>query len=83
MNKSHSRRVRSTGEIFFWPLIINIICLIGVLAALIGDDGWDVLSWLTLGIPSLWLLVIISPWWYRFLRRAQPSRAQASKIDSP
>ncbi len=66
MKKSKSKRVRTTGEIFFWPLIINIVCLIGVLAALIGDDWWDVLSWLTLGVPSVWLLLIITPWPNRF-----------------
>ena len=66
MKKLTAKRVRSTREIFFWPMIINIICLIGVLAALIGDNWWDVLSWLTLGVPSIWLLLIITPWPNRF-----------------
>lgn len=66
MSASSSKRVRTTGEIFFWPLVINIICLVGVLAALIGDGWWDLLSWLTLGVPAAWLLLIISPWFNRF-----------------
>lgn len=57
-----SKRVRTTGEIFFWPLIINVICLVGVLAALIGDGWWDIMSWLTLGVPAVWLLLIVTPW---------------------
>ncbi len=40
---------QSTWRIYRWPLVINSICLIGLVSALIGDHGWDVLSWLCLG----------------------------------
>lgn len=55
----------------FWhvwtiPLLLTGLSLIGLLAALIGDDLWDVLSWITLGIP---LIVIV-----RFVIKPQHSR---------
>lgn len=42
----------------FWhiwtiPLLLGIVSLFGLIAALVGDDLWDVLSWLTLAIPLL------------------------------
>ena len=32
-----------------WPLLINTVALIGIIAALIGHDGIDILSWFCLG----------------------------------
>ncbi|WP_420149088.1 hypothetical protein [Spirosoma sp.] len=42
----------------FWhiwaiPLWIGIISLFGLIAALVGNNLWDVMSWITLGIPLL------------------------------
>jgi hypothetical protein len=55
----------------FWhvwtiPLLLTGLSLIGLLAALIGDKGWDVLSWISLGIP---LVVIV-----RFVIKPQHSK---------
>lgn len=38
------------------PIVLFVLSIFGLLSALLGDDVWDVLSWLTLGIP----LVIIA-----------------------
>ncbi|MVM31742.1 hypothetical protein GO755_16965 [Spirosoma sp. HMF4905] len=40
------------------PILLGVLSSIGLLAALIGDDLWDGLSWLCLLIP----LVVIG--WY-------------------
>ncbi|KAA0989068.1 hypothetical protein [Dyadobacter aurulentus] len=49
----------------FWkvwgiPVIIGILSGIGLLSALTGDGFFDILSWLTLGIPvfiTIWYLI--------------------------
>jgi hypothetical protein len=38
-------------RVFAIPLLLAILSAIGLLAALIGDDVWDALSWLGLGVP--------------------------------
>lgn len=50
----------------FWhiwtiPLLIGIVSLSGLITALVGDDIWDILSWLTLSIP----LLIIARFWLK------------------
>lgn len=40
-------------HIWIIPLLLGIVSLFGLIAALVGDDLWDVLSWLTLAIPLL------------------------------
>jgi hypothetical protein len=50
----------------FWkvwgtPLLIGILSAFGLISALAGDNVWDALSWLTLGVP-----VVVTGW---FLRR--------------
>lgn len=45
---------RSLWVIFRWPLFLGLISIVGLVAALVGDGLWDVLSWITLGIPALW-----------------------------
>ncbi|MFD2571758.1 hypothetical protein ACFSUS_14020 [Spirosoma soli] len=57
----------------FWhvwtiPLILTGLSLLGLLAALIGDDWWHVLSWISLGIP----LVVIG--W--FAMKPRPVKAK-------
>ncbi|WP_194723837.1 hypothetical protein [Noviherbaspirillum malthae] len=53
-----------------WPLIIGLLTLIGLVAALVADGFWDLLSAAALGIP-----VVVSVWhgagWGR---RREPSR---------
>ncbi|MFA7553904.1 MAG: hypothetical protein WCY88_06615 [Spongiibacteraceae bacterium] len=45
MNQTQTKKIRSTWAIYRWPVLINSICLLGVLAALIGNGWWDWLSW--------------------------------------
>jgi len=33
------------------PLLVGFISLFGLVCALTGDGVWDVLSWISLGIP--------------------------------
>lgn len=57
-----SRRARlSLREVFGVPLAIAFLSAIGLVSALLGDDVWDVLSWLTLAVP----IVIILWYWMR------------------
>ena len=39
----------SLGRVFGVPLILAVASIVGLISALVGDDIWDVLSWLTLG----------------------------------
>ena len=43
-------------RVWLAPIVIAVISAAGLLSALTGDDIWDVLSWVTLGIP----LVVIA-----------------------
>lgn len=49
-----SKRARATWRhIFAVPIIMGLLSAIGLVAALVGDDVWDWLSWATLAIPIL------------------------------
>ncbi|MBH3428494.1 MAG: hypothetical protein ACRESP_08500 [Pseudomonas sp.] len=48
-----SHRSQSTRTVFAWPLLIGLLGAAGLFAALLGDGGWDVLSWVGLGIPAV------------------------------
>jgi hypothetical protein len=54
---------RTATQIFAVPLVVAAISLVGLLSALIGDDWWDAVSWLTLGIPIT--LYLIFYYWRR------------------
>jgi hypothetical protein len=41
-------------DIFRWPIAIGLASAAGLLAALVGDGAWDVLSWLLLAWPVAW-----------------------------
>ena len=56
-------RRQSLGAIFLIPAIIAVVSCAGLVSALLGDDMWDVLSWLTLSVP---IAVAI---WHAFRRR--------------
>ena len=47
------RNRRTLGQIFAAPILIGVLSIVGLLAALIGDGWWDVVSWLTLTVPVL------------------------------
>lgn len=55
-NKAQSTKSLSTWQIFFWPLLINVIGLFGLIAALLGDGWLDLLSWLCLGAAVILIL---------------------------
>lgn len=42
---------RSLWAVFRWPTLLAAISSAGLLAALIGDGPWDVLSWAALAVP--------------------------------
>jgi hypothetical protein len=46
-------------RIFRWPLAIGVASLIGLIAALVGDGVYDLLSWLLLGAA---VVVMIEAW---------------------
>jgi hypothetical protein len=48
-------------RVFAIPLQLALLSAIGLLAALIGDDLWDALSWLGLGVP----VAVILWYWIR------------------
>lgn len=43
----------SFRRVFGAPLVLAMLSLVGLVAALLGDDIWDVVSWIALGIPVL------------------------------
>jgi hypothetical protein len=50
---------RPLSQIFVVPLLLGVVSAIGLVAALVGDDLWDFVGWLGLGIPlavTLWCL---------------------------
>jgi len=54
------RAVGRTGwQIFRWPLLMAIANAVGLVAALVGDGWYDLLSWATLGVT---LIVMLAAW---------------------
>lgn len=49
MTRSYRTARQSLWHIFFWPCVINVIALIGLISALIGNDMYDLTSWICLG----------------------------------
>jgi hypothetical protein len=46
-------------RIFAAPLAVGLISGVGLLAALLGDNLWDALSWATLGLPVVLVAVLL------------------------
>jgi hypothetical protein len=44
-------RRQTLREIFLVPIIVAAVTGAGLLSALLGDDLWDAVSWLTLSVP--------------------------------
>jgi hypothetical protein len=53
---------RSALQVFAVPTVLGALSAIGLIAALLGDNVWDVVSWLSLGVPCLAIA------WYWFCR---------------
>ncbi|MFZ5689941.1 MAG: hypothetical protein ACOY5F_01665 [Pseudomonadota bacterium] len=65
---------RSALQVFAVPIVLGVLSAIGLLAALLGDDGWDYVSWLALGIPC----AVMAWFWFgagRLFRRNQSNPA--------
>ena len=54
----------SARQIWGMPVMLGILSVIGLVSGLLGDGGWDVLSWVALSLP---IVVIV---WY--IRRPHP-----------
>ncbi|MFT3801559.1 MAG: hypothetical protein QM766_10105 [Burkholderiaceae bacterium] len=42
---------QSVWQVFRIPLLLGVLTIVGLVSALVGDDGWDLLSWLALLTP--------------------------------
>jgi hypothetical protein len=61
---------RTALQVFAVPIVLGVLSAIGLVAALLGDDVWDYVSWLALGIPC----VVMAWFWFgagRWLRRRE------------
>lgn len=59
MNPPKRNAPRPLSRIFAIPLVLGLVSGIGLVAALVGDDLWDAIGWLGLGIPlavTVWCL---------------------------
>ena len=61
INGSSRRGRLGLRQVFAAPLAIAILSTVGLISALVGDDIWDLLSWLTLAVP----VVVILYYWLR------------------
>jgi len=71
MNTQTMKRPKrqSLGAIFLVPAILAVLTCVGLVSALLGDDLWDGLSWLSLSVP---IVVVV---WYALVRRRTPAKA--------
>jgi hypothetical protein len=56
---------RSLRQVFAAPLVLAVLGIVGLISALVGDDIWDMLSWVTLALP----VVAILHFWLGWPRR--------------
>lgn len=42
---------RSQKPVYKIPAIVGVLTCVGLLAALVGDDGYDITSWIALSVP--------------------------------
>lgn len=61
MTTNKPNGTRSLWQIFRAPFWIGLLSLIGLIAALLGDGSYDVMSWVALGVPCV--LTIWYGWW--------------------
>ena len=53
MKRNNGSPLNGFARVFGWPILIAVLSSFGLIAALIGDDLWDVLSWAALGVSPL------------------------------
>ena len=51
---------RTLGQIFAAPMLVAAASAIGLIATLVGDGWWDVVSWLSLTVPVLLYLFFVA-----------------------
>lgn len=56
---------RSAFQVFAIPIALGVLSAVGLVAALLGDNVWDAVSWLALGIPC----VVMAWFWFAAGRR--------------
>ncbi len=59
MSERNARGPRSLKRIFAAPFVLGVLSTVGLIGALVGDNLWDVLGWIGLGVPlavTLWCL---------------------------
>jgi hypothetical protein len=44
---------RSALQVFAVPIVLGALSAVGLVAALLGDHAWDIVSWLALGVPCI------------------------------
>lgn len=49
---------RGLWMIFRWPITLAVLSSVGLLSALLGDGFFDVLSWISLGVPLLLIVIV-------------------------
>ena len=47
------KKLRGIWHTFAVPTVMGLLSTVGLVAALLGDDIWDWLSWATLAVPVL------------------------------
>ena len=58
-HRRSSRRTRSIGAIFGWPILIGALSLVGLVIGLTGDGARDVIAWLLLGSTLVAIAIAI------------------------
>lgn len=59
----------SSWQVFKAPVWLGVFSVVGLISALLGDDVWDLLSWLTLLAP----LAVIGWFYWRARQTAGPA----------
>jgi hypothetical protein len=61
---------RSAFQVFAVPIVLGVLSAVGLVAALLGDNVWDAVSWLTLGLPC----VVMAWFWFGAGRTSRRER---------
>jgi hypothetical protein len=56
---------RSALQVFAIPIVLGILSVVGLVAALLGDQAWDIVSWVALGVPC----IVMGWFWFGAGRR--------------
>lgn len=57
--KRRATTAQSGWQVFRWPLLMALASAVGLVAALVGDGWYDLVSWATLGVT---VVVMIAAW---------------------